>query len=191
MKKNILISAFVCLFLVSLSACSNKPAVNNSSWLMSASELAKAVNNWKILTNPAFRYEFRYPQNWSAVMSGEDGVVVNVFSADQETSDEDLRIVSYTNWKQNYTIEEFYEKQYQNLYKVYVDREDIEIAGAKGFWFKKVKNMIPDKPDLEVDVITVKTSDSIIEFIIKRNPEIVKTILNSLKFYGNNSIEIK
>ncbi|MFA6537513.1 MAG: hypothetical protein WCT18_03910 [Patescibacteria group bacterium] len=174
-----------------LSACGQKVGVQNDSLQISSGELAQKVDNWRILTNPAFRYEFRYPRDWSAVMSGEDGVVVNVFSSDQTTEDEDIRIVSYTNWKQNYTMEEFYAKQYQDLPKTVTEKESIKISGYDGVWFKKVKNMVPDNPEAEVDVITIKTSDSFVEIIIKRNFETARTILNSLKFYGNTGIEIK
>ncbi len=190
-KKLLFVSTIIMTTLI-LSGCGQKAEKNilPADLAMTESQVKVAVDGWKIHTNPAYRYELRFPRDWQSLMTGEDGVLVKLYS-DKKESLEDIKIIAYSNWKENYSLEDFYAKQYQNLLATVEEKETVKIAGADGYWFKKVKNFVPEKPDAEVDVITLSLADRIIEFVIIDNFETSRTILNSLKFYGNTGIEIE
>lgn len=174
--------------------------IKNSGDLVVLSEatVKERIKGWKIYTNPAYRYELRFPQNWSYKDTGEDGVGASFFPLDKakdaakskEKYFGDIVIISHSNWKESYNLEDFYRHQTENLFLGGYDKEEITLSGEKAIWFKAVRGKNPELSEKTVDLIALDLKDRIIEIEIheKDDWDIVKTIINSIKFYSNKVI---
>jgi len=176
MKKvfGLLLILFVVL---TLGACAKKSPAQSSS-----------VQGWKIYTNPAYRYELRFPKDWTTADSGENGYVLNVYPEGQ--TNKGLVFKAYSNWQQKYSLTDFYKNQTENLWSSDYKRDDMEVGGKKGYLFKAVKGRIAENPEVIVDVIALELPDSILEIEIK-NPDdsVSQQIIKTIQFYGNKIID--
>ncbi len=160
-----------------------------SDFILGQSSVKNMVHGWQLYTNPAFRYEIRFPQGWLTSDSGEDGVIAR-FQPEQDNEDS-LKIIGYTNWKYGYTLSEFYDNQEVNLIASDYDREELELNGNQAIWFKKIPNRMATDPEREVDIVTVYLGDRILELEIRNNFDTVKELINSIKFYGQSTMIVE
>lgn len=206
MKKSLIL---VCVFALLLggTACTKKEQANDSENLnlsLNNMEVQAGVQGWSIYTNPAYRYELRFPKDWGTYDSGEDGVQAafypksreNEVKANKETYYGAMVILSRSNWKENYNLEEFYREQTENLFLGNYEQEEILLGGKEATWFKDVRNRNPENPEATVDVIAFDLEDRIIEIEIheKQFWDEVRLIMNSIKFYPSkviSDLEIK
>lgn len=164
---------------------------------MDKSEVTKQVFDWKIYTNPAYRYELRFPKDWASFDSGEDGKQAAFYPVSRgeqaksgnETYYGSLIILAHSNWQTKYTLEDFYRHQTENLFLGGYEQEKITLDGKEAIWFKNVRNRNIEKPDLLVDIIAVDLGDRILEMEVQEKEywTDIKTILNSIVFYPNSS----
>jgi hypothetical protein len=195
MKKSLIL---VCVFALLLggTACTKKENSNDSetrNLSLNNMQVQEGVRGWSIYTNPAYRYELRFPKNWKTYDSGEDGKQSAFYpasregevKASKETYYGTIVILSKSNWKENYNLEEFYREQTENLFLGGYEQEEILLGGKAATWFKDVRNRNPEKPEAVVDIITFDLEDRIIEVEIheKQFWDDVKVIMNSIKFY--------
>jgi predicted small lipoprotein YifL len=170
------------IFVFSLSACGNKskPGVNGpDEYKVSEIDVATNVKGWDLFTNPAFRYEIRFPNSYGMSSSGEDGKLVKLFQ-EEENINLALLFRGHINFINNYTLEEFYQNSDNNLYEQY-DYEDVYIDGEKSVLFKNVAKYDGDQI---IDLLAVDRKFGIIEIeIFEPEDSEVKTILNSINFY--------
>ena len=196
MKK--LFSLFILGVIVfGLAGCA-KIKNSSDSVVLSAATVKERVKGWKTYTNPAYRYELRFPQAWDYKDTGEDGVAASFFpldkaktaTANKEKYFGSVIIISHSNWKELYNLEEFYRNQTENLLLGGYDKEEITLSGEKAIWFKAVRSKNPEQPEKIIDLIALDLKDRIIEIEIheKDDWDIVKTIVNSVKFYSNKII---
>lgn len=191
MKKSLVLLAVV-LLVVSLSGCTKK---EDAGFAIDAGKLKTKVFDWKIYTNPAYRYELRFPTDWSVYDSGEDGKQAAFYptahgeelKSKNETYFGAMVILAKSNWKEEYTLEDYYRQQTENLFLGNYEQEKVTIGGVDGVWFKNVRNRNIEKPDLLVDVIALDLQDRILEIEVQEKEywEDIKTILNSMTFYPN------
>lgn len=177
------------------AACTKKDAPTDQGFNLSMTkgEVSQSVKGWSTHTNPAYRYELRYPTDWKVVDSGEDGVQAAFYPAEREAEVKknketyygSVLFLAHINWKDNYTLEEFYRNQLENLFLGNYEQEAIMFDGEEGVWFKDVRNRNLEYPDRLVDVIALELDDRIIEIEIheKEYWNDIKVMLNSLKFY--------
>jgi len=179
----IVLLVIVCGF--SFSGCAKKV---DSGLKMDSSEVAKKVYDWKLYTNPAYRYELRFPKDWTVFDSGEDGKQAAFY---QVAHGEELKnqnktyygsivILAHSNWQTKYTLEDFYRAQTENLFLGNYQQEKITIGGTEGVWFKDVRNRNIEKPELLVDILEIEIQE-------KEYWDDIKIILNSIIFYPNAS----
>src|SRR3989338_9688346 len=107
MKKRAVFFLILFLTLFGFSACTDKSNDVNSLTIKQ-STLKKAVNNWQVYTNPAYRYELRFPQTWKVADSGEDGKSVWFYKNGTTDNAPVLTIKSYSNWQESYDLETVY-----------------------------------------------------------------------------------
>lgn len=162
------------------TACTKKES--SETLALSKSEVKQKVTGWTVYTNPAYRYEFRLPQEWTWLDSGEDGKLVQLFSANN-TSNPAVVIKSVSNWQEKYSLEEYYQNQENNLWTDNIKRQEITMADQKAFWFKNVLDNEEEK-----EIIAWELGDRIVEFEILAENETAEVILNSFRFYGNKTI---
>jgi hypothetical protein len=187
MKKLISIVAIFSLMLT-LAACQKQE--NLAGLSLEKKEVEKTVSDWAIYTNGSFRYELRQPKDWMFYEVGEFGKEVFFHPVDKETSDTYLgavRIVGYVNYKTNYTLEEFYKNQPQDLFAGNFEREEIKFAENRAVWFKKVNSIYENK---EVDVITIDGGDRIVEYYIMDEWSTAQVMFNTMYFYGQTGIKV-
>lgn len=175
-KVSVLIAAISCIFL--LGGCANNaPKVFD----FKNESTAGKVSGWVVYTNPAFRYELRYPQSWMTLDSGEDGLTASFQPAGKGTA---LTINGYTNWQNNYSLEDFYKQRNNNLFAGDYERQIIKVGGQPATWFKKVPSTVPGAvAGTTMDVIVLNLQDRIIEIDITGAYQDCERILNTLKFY--------
>lgn len=178
----------ICAMAFFIIGCEKQQKQVTNELIMKESAVKQSVKGWQLYTNPAFRYELRFPQGWRVTDSGEDGLIARFFSAN--AADDSVKILGYTNWKQQFSLQEFYENQSVDILKADAPREDVEINGQAGLWLKNVKGRVAAYPEKLVDLIVFDLGDRIVEVEISGNWETSKIIVNSLKFYDNNSITI-
>ena len=172
---------------VTLSAC-GQPEAPATQLILEQEAWAKPVYNWGIYTNGAFRYELRTPTDWETNEIGEFGKEVYFYPKSKTLSDTffgSVRIIGYVNWRTQYTLEEFYKNQPQNLFEQNFEHEEFTFGGFRAVWFKKVSTIYKDK---EIDVIAFDGTDRIIEYYIMDDFNESRLMFNSLGFYGNNTV---
>ncbi len=192
--KNFYVFLLVFFVMFSVVACTKKV---DSGFSMDKGEVQKKVYDWKLYTNPAYRYEVRFPLDWLVYDSGEDGKQAAFYpvkrgeeaQANNETYYGSLVISATSNWQAQYSLEDFYRHQNENLFLGNYEQEIVVIGGIEGIWFKNVRNRNLDKPEVLVDVMALEIEDRILEIEIheKQYWEEIRTILNSLIFYPNAS----
>ena len=166
---------------ITLVGCEKQTAEKNGL-VIKSSIVKQSVNGWRVYTNPAFRYELRFPTDWKVADSGEDGLQAWFYSLAKD--DKSLvTINSYSNWQENYIIEDFYARQPQDLFKAGYEKEVTKISEKNAYWFKGVK-----LPDGQADVVAIDLDDRIIEIIVWDKWDEARTVINSLKFYPNKVI---
>ena len=185
MKKILLGGLLICLSL-SLAGC--EKADNSDDFEIKTKTIKELVKGWQLYTNPAFRYELRFPKGWLVWDSGEDGLISRF--QPENNSEDSVKIMGHTNWKEKYTLEEFYENRVENLFTAGYESEEIEIDNEKAIWFKQVRDRMEARPEKLVDVIAVNLNDRIIEIEIRNDFDDAKVIINSLNFYGSKAILI-
>lgn len=206
MKKSLIL---VCVFALLLggTACTkneNGSDPANMDLSLNKMQVSEGVKGWSIYTNPAYRYELRFPKDWKFFDSGEDGKQAAFYpesreaevKANKETYYGTIVILSRSNWQENYNLEEFYREQDENLFLGGYEQEEILLGGKAATWFKDVRNRNPETPDAMVDVLAFDLEDRIIEIEIheKQFWDDIKVILNSMKFYPskvNSNLEVK
>ncbi len=150
--------------------------------VLSKSVIKEGVKGWTVYTNPAYRYEFRLPKDWTWLDSGEDGKLVQLFEANNTTTSV-ITINSVSNWQEGSSLEDYYKNQPENLWVDSYERQEVKIAGQTAYWIKVIND-----EEIEKEVVVWNLQDSIVEFVIKSNTETARIILNSLNFYGNKTI---
>ena len=95
-----------------------------------------------------------------------------------------------SNWKENYSLEEFYRNQTENLFLGNYEQEQLTIGGQNATWFKDVRSRRQEDPEILVDVIAMDLDDRIIEMEIHEKEfwTEISTIVNSIKFYPGKVI---
>jgi hypothetical protein len=199
MKKKAIFFLILFFALIGFSACTKN---NNdpNSLIMKQSAVQTAVNNWKVYTNPAYRYELRFPQTWKVADSGEDGKSVWFYKKGATDNAPVLTIKSYSNWQEGYDLETFYSKTKNDLFKTSPNREEITIDDQKAVWFKdaqmegeesafaSVKGASADGGQ-KLNVISLDLDDRIVEILIIGEWVDAKTVVNSLNFYPNKAMD--
>jgi len=183
--KKILLTALVFCVAVSVAGCVKQDG-QPRDLVMSSGALKSAVAGWKVYTNPASRYELRFPKNWTVEDSGEDGVTARFFQNQQVGVA--LKITTFSNWQEKLDLAGFYAKQPVDLLQSNPERADVEIDGQKAVWFKNVKGRVNGEPDRLVDVIAVNLESRILEIEVLDNWPDAKVIINSLNFYPDKVI---
>lgn len=187
-KKIFSVVVLMFVLICGVSACVKKD--NNAKELeMSAGAVKQAVKDWRIYTNPAFRYELRFPQNWDYASSGEDGAGAALFPRGLNSETDGVSIRGVSNWAERYDLAEFYRHQSVDLLKSEYAREEIKIGKMKGVWFKDVSGRLTGKPDQKVDLIAFELGDRILEIEIRSDWEASRAVVNSFNFYGLNSLK--
>lgn len=153
---------------------------------LSASMIKQGVRGWAIYTNPTFRYELRYPNDWEVQTSGEDGVWASFHLKGNQR--EIFRVNGYTNWQEGYDLPQFYLHQPKNLLQSGFEQRDVEIAGQTGIWLKNVRGQVEGDAEAAIDLVAFELGDRIIEIKIFQEWEDSKMVLNSIKFYSNKTI---
>jgi len=177
MKKIIFIAALL-LVLVGINGC--EKAAPTTDLNMDESAVKLAVKGWTVYTNPAYRWEVRVPKSWSYADSGENGYQADFFAKSGGSAT--VEILSKSNWQENYTLEQFYEKQTVNIWKDYKG-EDMTLGGNPATLFREVKGLVPNS-DQTAQVIAIRIEERIVQIIIFNVTDDSKTLVNSIKFYG-------
>lgn len=192
--KRLFVALLILASVFSFTACTKKV---DTGLKMDSGEVAKAVYDWKLYTNPAYRYEVRFPKDWAVFDSGEDGKQAAFYPVSRgeevqqksETYFGSIIILAKSNWENKYTLEDYYRQQTENLFLGNYETEKIVLDGKDAVWFKNVRNRNIEKPDLLVDIIALELGDRILEIEVQEKEywSQIKTILNSIKFYPNAS----
>ncbi|MFH0987884.1 MAG: hypothetical protein V1763_00760, partial [Parcubacteria group bacterium] len=177
MKKTFIMLAAVGMLFVA-SGCTKQTA--STEFNFKSQNVAGQVRGWGVYTNPAFRYEIRYPKAWATADSGEDGREAIFWDS---SSNAGLKIASYANWQTHYTLEGFYKKNNNNLFGGEYVREIVKIGGQPGTWFKKVPGSIFGSSVATLDVVVLDLQDRIIEMQINGEYATIATMLNTMEFY--------
>jgi hypothetical protein len=184
--KKVLSLMLIASFVFISAACTNSNDTKLSDDLVLSSSVVKeGVRGWGVYTNPAYRYELRHPKSWSPEDSGEDGKVAWFTPKGNQVPA--VRILSYSNWREQYDLQNFYQNQSVNLLESEYKQEEIEIGGFKGYRFEQVKERAQGDYDA-ADVIALDLVDRIIEVELIEINEDSRMLLNSLKFYGNKTV---
>jgi len=188
MKKLILI---LIIFTLSFSLTGCEKIEETKKLLMSETDVSLAVKNWALETNPAFRYEIRFPKRWVYHKSDELGKEVILYSEGDTLSDTyhgAMKIIGFVNWQTEYTLAEYYQNEKENnLFEQGFENEEIEHRSFKATWFKNVNTIYTDK---EIDVVVFNLGDRIVEFQLIEDWDTTRTIFNSNKFYGDSGFVI-
>jgi len=192
--KKLFVTFILASLVVTFSACTKK---DDGGFAMDSAKVAKTVYAWKIYTNPAYRYELRYPTNWLTYDSGEDGKQAAFYpeargvevQKNNETYYGAMVILAHSNWQTKYTLEDFYRQATENLFLGNYEQEKVSIGGVEGVWFKNVRNRNYENTEALVDLIALDLGDRILEIEIheKQYWDDIRTILNSMSFYPNAS----
>jgi len=177
MKRRIVILLLIFSVII-LGGCA-KEQVDLGDLQMDDRIVKDSVKGWMVYTNPAYRYELRLPKSWDFEDSGEDGKTLKLFS-DKDKENLAIAIYCYSNWQENYSLQDFYKNQEQNLFESDYEKEDVTLAGKSGVRFKGVQ-----KDEKTYDLIALEANDRIIEIELREFIEESKIVLNSLYFYGN------
>lgn len=172
----------IILLLIVSSGCTLKSERNN--FVLAPDKIKTAVKGWRTYTNPAYRYELRYPLDWSVKDSGEDGKKVEFFSGTTDSQILTVAINSFSNWQEKYSLSEFYAKQPENILAAGYKQAEIELAGEKAIWIQDVKTK-GKIGDFEIDLFVFWFDDRIVEIGVYQTDENSRTVINSLKFYPN------
>ena len=165
-----------------ISGCAiteKKPA--DTAISMSASEVKVAVKGWAVYTNPALRYELRHPKKWDFEDNWDGSKIIEFKDGD----DTIMKITGVANWREKYTLEEYYENQPVNLFSAGYQNEEVQIGGRNATWFKNVTEPGIEMP---VNVFGMFLDDRIMEIHVYDEWDDSLVVINSLKFYGNNII---
>lgn len=146
-------------------------------------EVKAKVKDWRVYTNPAYRYELRHPIAWRMETSGEDGKLVEFFISKQSSS-KALVIRGVSNWKEQLFLEQYFAGQPEDLFKAGYEKEDAFVSGEKAVWFKAVK-----RGDLPINIIAVASEDRILIIEIWTDWEDSLAVLNTIKFYPNKTFD--
>ena len=186
MKKTLTtIILFSLIFIV--SGCSK--VEDKESIVLSSSKIKQSIKSWKLYTNPAYRYELRFPKNWQIETSGEDGVWASFHFRNKV--EDIIKITSHINWKDQYSLAEFYAKQSQDLMQSDYEKEEVEIGGEEAVWFKNVKGRVIGQPEAVIDLVALELDDRIIEIEIFSQWQDSRVVVNSLRFYPARNIIIE
>src|SRR3989339_454200 len=189
--RRILLAVLALFVAVSVAGCA-KQGGRPDSLAMSSGAVKSAVAGWKVYTNPASRYELRFPKSWTVEDSGEDGVTVRFFQ-DKKVGVA-VKITTFSNWQEKLDLAGFYARQSVDLLKSDTAREDVELDGQKAVWFKDVKGRVSGLPaqagdaNRLIDVVAVNLDSRILEIEVLDGWDSAKVILNSLNFYPDKVI---
>lgn len=178
--KKILLPLLILSMMFVASACEKSAG---SDLIQKDSEVKKAVDGWVVYTNPAYRYELRFPQDWTFKDSGEDGKTSEFFP---KNSASQLVIKSYSNWAENYSLDQFYEKRTETFYKD-MAKEDVKIGNQDAKLIRGVKGRLEDK-EKTIDLIVLDLKDRIMEIELRDSNDTSKAVMSSIKFYGNATV---
>ena len=180
MKKIFTVLCVLSLMFV-VSGCAKK--VNDAGGLVKSADAVKsAVDGWVVYTNPAYRYEIRFPQEWTFKDSGEDGKNADFMPKGETVSQ--MTIKSYSNWSQKFNLEQFYADRKEDFFKT-MKKEDIDLGGTTGKLIRGLTGRVEGAPAKLVDLVVLDMGDRIIEIELRDSNDTVKTIMSSIKFYGN------
>ena len=177
MKKLFVISLMF-VALLGVSGCEKKAPTSDLN--MDAATIATNVKGWTVYTNPAYRWEIRVPKSWSYTDSGENGYQATFFAKPGKAT---VDILSKSNWQENYTLEQFYQNQTVNIWKDYKS-EDMTLGANPVKLFRDVKGLVPGS-DSTAQVMAMSLGDRIVEIRMYEVNDDSKTLVNSIKFYGN------
>ena len=183
--RKILLAALTLVLVMSVAGCA-KPEERPASLAMGSGAVKSAVTGWKVYTNPASRYELRFPKNWEVEDSGEDGVTARFFQ--NKKVGVAVKITSYSNWQQKLDLAGFYAGQTVDLLKSDVKREEVEIDGQKAVWFQGVKGRVSGDANRLIDVIAINLDSRILEIEVLDGWDEARVILNSINFYSDKVI---
>ncbi|MEK7512306.1 MAG: hypothetical protein AAB575_04835 [Patescibacteria group bacterium] len=186
MKKKLGLLLVLFLILFGATAC-NYGQDDANSLIMKQSIVKKTVDNWRVYTNPAYRYELRFPLNWKVTDSGEDGKDVIFYISGATDNKPVLAIKSYSNWQEGYDLETFYSKTKNDLFKTSPNREEIKIDGQKGIWFKDAQ--MEGEEGQKLNVVSLDLDDRIVEILIIGEWNDTRAVVNSLNFYPNKAMD--
>ena len=183
--RRILLEVLALFVAVSVAGCA-KQGGRPDSLAMSSGAVKSAVAGWKVYTNPASRYELRFPKSWTVEDSGEDGVTVRFFQ-DKKVGVA-VKIITFSNWQEKLDLAGFYARQSVDLLKSDTEREDVELDGQKAVWFKDVKDRVSGETNRLIDVVAVNLDSRILEIEVLDGWDDAKVIMNSLNFYPDKVI---
>jgi hypothetical protein len=177
--KKLLFIAVLMLTLIGVSGCEEKQPTTDLN--MEAATVATNVKGWTVYTNPAYRWEIRVPKSWSYTDSGETGYQATFYA---KPGNPTVEIMSKSNWQENYTLEDFYKNQTVNIWANYKS-EDMTLGGNPVKLFRDVKGLVQGSPDATAQVMAMSIGDRIVEIRMYEVTDESKTLVNSIKFYGN------
>ncbi|MBT4723092.1 hypothetical protein HOB30_05005, partial [Candidatus Falkowbacteria bacterium] len=179
--KKLLVLLMVFTFVITLSACiTDKPGVSGADeYQVSQTDVTSKVTGWDLFTNPGFRYEIRFPESYGMESDGEGGKLLKLYK-EEENINLALLFRGHINFVNNYTLEEFYQNESENLFDLY-EYEDAKLDGETAVLFKNVEK---NGGDQIIDLMAIDRQSSIVEIeIYDTENEDIKTILNSVNFY--------
>jgi len=155
-----------------------------TSILMDENTVSKNVKGLAVYTNPQFRYEIRHSKSWEYHVDDEGEKIVVFHPKRKQLSDDYFGLMIFqgiTNWKNNYTLKEYYSTEaLNNYYGLGFEIEKLEIKGHEAVWFKDVDGLYGEQ---KVQIIGISLEDRILEVHLFEQSEDVLTALNSIKFY--------
>lgn len=190
MKKYFLLSLLV-FSLIFISGCIKKDLPKDygqptaqSSLLLEKEIVTKNVDGWTVYTNPQFRYELRHPKDWIYSLDDEGAKIVVFYPKNKQLSEEysgTMILQGIVNWKNHYSIPEYYEMEaLNNYYKLGFESRSFMLGDYKAVWFPNVDGLYGTLP---VQVVAIDLNDRLLEIHLFATDEQTLTVLNSLKFY--------
>ena len=178
---------FVLIIFVSFSVCACSLKEDQNSLTLSSGVVKAYVKGWSVYTNPAYRYELRHPKSWLYADSGEDGKSFSLYS-DVAKANLVMNIKAVSNWQEGYSLEDFYQQK-EDIYSN-ATKESIILGGQRGELLRDVSRQ-ETLSGQKFNLIVFNLGDRIIEIELFSKDKTTKAVLNSLKFYSSQGIDIK
>ncbi len=190
MKKAILLSLLLVGVMIFSGCVKNnvpedygQPTVQ-SSLILDQEKVKENVDGWVVFTNPQFRYELRYPKNWTYSLDDEGAKISVLYPKNKQLSEEyfgAMIVQGIVNWKNSYSIPEYYAMEaLNNYYELGFEARSFILNDYKAVWFPNVDGLYGELP---VQVVAIDLNDRLLEIHLFTTDEETLTVLNSLKFY--------
>lgn len=186
-KYKFLIALLIIPLVVSACSCSKRDdnAKRVNLEIKQREDVADEVENWVVYTNPAYRYELRSPRDWDILDVEKKGEEVMFYPEGKTISDEykgELRILGFSNWKDEYSIDEYVKNHAETNYYALSRADEREEFEYRGFYAQRFRN-VELSDGRVIDVIAVDARDRIILIEMYGEYGMVETIIGSMYFY--------